>query len=633
MAAFALALGANNLQVGLLAALPFLTQLVQIPAILTIERFRKRKAIGVPALLMAQLLWVAIGAVPFLLDTPGAAAVAIVIGLTAARGLFFPVWTTVVSSWTRDLVPQQILGSYFGQRLAIITLAMIVVGLGGSFFVIWWEGSVSPERAILAYSFLLIGGGLLFGLTAPGSALKVKEPLMPSATESSRSTLGILAEPLRDRNFSHLIRFLFLWSLASNLAIPFFAVYMLSVLGLSLPVVIGFTILSQISNVLFLRVWGPMADRAGSKTVLSLCASLYLLVILGWLFTTDPASHFFVYPLLAIIHIFAGIAAAGVTLTTNILAFKIAPAEKATAFVGLASIATNMGAGIGPILGGFIADFLTESSLNLTVNWTSTGGILDIAALAISGFDFLFLAAFIAGLISLNLLVALREKGEVPRSIALAQLVSPAEPAMRAMSSVPGLGTVSSFSYGYLKRLPGADVAMGVTAYQLAASSQMAVASVSRGSRLAGDVAHAVNRAVSGAIHEIEDVAEHGAELARHTTRGAIHVGEDLAGQMGRVSREAVVGTLRALAESGVAPEDALLGAGYGAVQGAMEAGEDPVEAATQAVAAARESAQALGMDADEAAAVLSEGALSAAEHHSEETHSAVRSSLPNGPK
>ena len=156
---------------------------------------------------------------------------AVVIGLMAVRGLFMPVWTTVVTSWTRDLVPRSILGSYFGKRLTITTIAVVIVVLSSSFFVAWWQGFVPPENSIFAYSFLLIGGALTLGLLAPGAALGVKEPLMPSMVESRHSAIDILLEPLRDRNFSHLIRFLFCWSLASILAIPFFAVYMLSVLG------------------------------------------------------------------------------------------------------------------------------------------------------------------------------------------------------------------------------------------------------------------------------------------------------------------------------------------------------------------------------------------------------------------
>ena len=368
MAAYALALGANNLQVGILAALPFITQIVQIPTILAVERFRKRKAIGIPALLVAHLLWIPIGAVPFVLETPGAGAVAFVIGLMAVRGLFMPVWTTVVTSWTRDIVPRSILGSYFGKRLTITTIAVVIVVLSGSFFVGWWQGAVSPENTIFAYSFLLIGGALTLGLMAPGAALRVQELLMPSAVESRHSAIDILLEPLRDRNFAHLIRFLFCWSLASNLAIPFFAVYMLSVLGLSLPTVIGFTVLSQVSNILFLRVWGPMADRMGSKTVLSLSSSLYLLVILGWVLTIHPERSILNMPLLAVLHIFVGVAAAGVTLTINTLAFKVAPEGKATAFLGLASIAMNMGAGVGAIFGGLMADFFVDRSLRFDLS-------------------------------------------------------------------------------------------------------------------------------------------------------------------------------------------------------------------------------------------------------------------------
>ncbi len=628
MAAYALALGANNLQVGILAALPFVAQVAQLPAILAVERFRMRKAIGIPALCAGQLLWIPIGAAPFLVETPGAPAVAAVIGLMAVRGLFTPVWVTTWTSWMRDLVPQNILGSYYGRRLAIITTVVAVVGLAGSFFVRWWEGMSSPDNAILAYSFLLIGGALTFGIASPLMALRAREPLMPAAPESGRSALAILAEPLRDRNFSQLVRFLFVWSLTSNLAIPFFAVYMLSELGLSLPAVIGFTVLGQAANILFVRVWGPMADRVGSKTVLSLSASLYLLVILGWVFTANPERHFLTLPLLAALHIFAGIAAAGVTLTMSTLTLKVAPEGKATPFLGVAGIAASVGAGIGPIAGGFMADYFSVRSLGLDLTWTSPSGVVELPALSLTGFDFLFAIAFIVGLFSLNLLVALREEGETPRDVALSELAARAGPAARAVSSVPGLGAVSAFSYGYLKRVPGADVALGVTAYQLAASTQAAVSSASRGRVLVHEVADVVGNVLEEAMGEIEDVAAHGVELARHATRGALQVGDNLADQIGRVARGSVLGAIRTLTSKGAAPLDALHGAGYGAVQGAVEVGEDPAEAAAQAMEAARQMASELSMTADEAAASVAAGALDAAEASGDETVAAVRRAL-----
>ena len=188
---------------------------------------------------------------------------------------------------------------------------------------------------------------------------------------------------------------------------------------------------------------------------------------------------------------------------------------------------------------------------------------------------------------------------------------------------------MSAFAYGYLKRVPGADVALGVTAYQIAASTQAAVTSVGRGRELVGDVADVVGSVLEQAIDEMEDVAGQGLELARHATRGAVQVGDELADQVGRVARGAVLGTLHTLAGQPVAPLDALRGAGYGAVQGAVEAGADAAEAVAQAVAAAREVAGELGVTADHAAAALAAGALDAAAASGERVLRAVRRVLP----
>ena len=414
MAAYALALGANNFQVGILAALPFISQVVRLPAILLLERLRARKALGVPALLLSQLAWLPVGAVPFLLDTPGSGAVVLVIVFLAVRGLFSPVWVTTSTSWIRDLVPQGRLADYFGRRLAMIFGAMAAVGLAGSFFVQWWQDRAPAGDEILAFSYLLIGGGVTVGLIGPLLAARAQEPLMPPAAESDRSPAAMLLEPVRDRNYAHLVRFLFIWGLVSNLAIPFFAVYMLKVIGLSLPVVIGLTVVSQLANVLFLRVWGPFADRVGNKPVLSLSASLYLLVILGWVFTLQPDRHFLTMPLLVVLHLLGGVAAAGVTLTVNTLALKVAPEGRTVAFSGVAGMAFSLGSGVGPVLGGLLADFFSSRSLDFTVGWTSPSGALDVSAISVTGFEFLFGIAFLFGLLSLNLLVALERRERSP---------------------------------------------------------------------------------------------------------------------------------------------------------------------------------------------------------------------------
>ena len=629
LAAYALALGANNLQVGIVSAVPFAALVVQLPAILLIERFRVRKAIGLPAWVIAQLFMIPIGAVPFFVGAPGPVAVTTLIVLLGIRGIFAPLWITSWMSWMHDLVPPRLLGGYYGRRLAASTGMVAVLGLGASFAINWWQGRADEGQEAFAYSIFFIAGALSLGLIGPAMVARAKEPLMPATVGSNRSPIAILTEPLRDPNFSQLLRFLWVWGVASNIAIPFFIVYMLTDLELALPVVISLVVLGNITHVLFVRVWGPMADRVGSKTVMSLSASLFLLIFLGWIFVAHTEKHFMTMPLLIILNALVGIARGGVMLTVNTLALKIAPENKATAFLGVAGIAAYASMGIGPIIGGFLADYFANKSLHLDFTWITQNGAVQIPAIQLVGFDFIFIIAFIFSLLSLNLLVALQERGELPRSVALAELLAHSTPARRALTSLPVLGPLTSLSYNYLKRVPGADVALGVAAYQLAASTQAAVASAGKGRMLVRDVAEAVGDVVDDAMDEMGDFAGHGLELARHATRGAVHVGDDLTDQVGRAARGAVLGTLRSLTRRKVPFLVALRGAGYGVVQGSLEGGRSAGEATAEALEAARQAAQELGVSAAAADTALATGMLEAAEASGEEALLEVREALP----
>jgi len=66
LVAFALKLGASNLIIGLLAAIPPLAQLIQIPSIYLVEKIRNRKAISFTASGVNRLFWLSVAAIPFL---------------------------------------------------------------------------------------------------------------------------------------------------------------------------------------------------------------------------------------------------------------------------------------------------------------------------------------------------------------------------------------------------------------------------------------------------------------------------------------------------------------------------------------------------------------------------------------
>ncbi|MGH2544426.1 MAG: hypothetical protein ACRDIB_16660, partial [Ardenticatenaceae bacterium] len=57
LASYALILGANNFQIGVLASLPFIMQPFQIPAILLVEKLRLRKLLATLTWYPAQAIW------------------------------------------------------------------------------------------------------------------------------------------------------------------------------------------------------------------------------------------------------------------------------------------------------------------------------------------------------------------------------------------------------------------------------------------------------------------------------------------------------------------------------------------------------------------------------------------------
>ncbi|MDY6834367.1 MAG: MFS transporter [Chloroflexota bacterium] len=631
LAAFALALGANNFQIGVLAALPFLTQPVQILAIPLIEKIKRRKIIAVAAWIPAQLLWIPIALIPVYMNTPGAAAISMLLVLIGFRGILVAVGQCAWNSMMKDLIPQKILGSAFARRLMLAGIVGVFFALSASFFVDHWHGGPSGEEGAFVYTIPLLFGVLTLALGSPLSMALTPEPLMQTLNGSQSSLMSNLVTPFRDRNYRHLLRFLFLWGLALNLAIPFFAVYMLTVLNLSLAAVIGFTTLSQATNIIFLGVWGRFADRFGSKVILSLSASLYLLVIFGWTFTTMPDRYFFTLPLLAILHLLAGIASAGVTLTTGTIGMKLAPTGQATPYLAAAAIATNIGTGIGPLLGGLFADFFSVRSFTINLEWTDPSRTLDLSALHLTGFDFLFGLAFIMGIFTINTLTSLREEGEVSREIVLEALASPMRNFARPMSSVPGLNFFTQFPFGFLRRsrVPGVDVALGVTAYQIANTAKVATETALRGHKLTSRITKSIEEDLTDFLEKAEGEGTPGIEATRHAVRGAFHAIGEAAVDISSLSHNAIVGISRAMKSAGADPHENLRGSGQGVILGAIETGADIRKTAQGAMKASYEVAHQVGLTEDAAAATTAKGMLEAAEAAGPEVIAMVKEGLP----
>jgi MFS family permease len=272
---------------------------------------------------------------------------------------------------------------------------------------------------------------------------------------AQQSIRAVLSEPFRDKNFQQLLLFLGSWNFAINLAAPFFTVYMLQRLQLSMTVVLALSVLSQLMNVLFFQLWGRLADRFSNKSVLALAGPLFILSIFFFPLTTMPESYILTIPFLVLIHVLAGMSMAGMLLCTGNIALKLAPQGKATAYLATNALISGSAAAIAPILGGMAADWFTKKELRLTLTWTSETirQGMEFPAMNLRGLDFLFILACVLGMYSLHRLVLLKEVGDVEEGVVLAEFYRMMRKAARSVSNVAGMRLLFSFPYSRLMEL------------------------------------------------------------------------------------------------------------------------------------------------------------------------------------
>ena len=411
LVALALKLRATHLQIGIISSIPLFSNVCQIASIYLVQRWRRRKKVVVLGTLFGRSAYLLIALTPFV-RADGYAVYLMMLALVLQHGLG-AVSNGSWSSWMRDLVPHRTMGAFFSKRLAIVqTLSMF---LSVSTILLLSE---AEQRG--AFAEVLLYGGLFFvgalaGLLGTYFLSRTPEPhYQPEGVP----LLSLVKLPFHHPNFRRLMAYMASWNFAVNLATPFFTVYMLEKLGLSMAYVIALTTLTQGFNVLFFRRWGRYADRYSNKTVLGICAPLYLLCIAGMVFTTLPGPHPGTLPLLVLLHALMGLATAGTGLASSSIGLKLAPQEHSVAYLSMLSFTNSLAAGVAPVLSGWLSGYLVSASWSWSISVPfANGGLLSIISL--QHWDFLFLLSSLAGGGALYWLSQLRESGDASRRVVI----------------------------------------------------------------------------------------------------------------------------------------------------------------------------------------------------------------------
>jgi len=409
LVALALLIGANSFQIGILASLPLATNVFQLLSVWLVSEYQNRRAVAVFCAYLARLPLLIIGL--GLLYSSHFSLSFLFIMLTM-HYLFGSIAGPSWNSWMKDMIPEQMLGTYFSKRgrytQTLNVILSIILG-----FILDYVKVNQPANELTAYAYFFLTAGLI-GIIGGYILSRVPETI-PHV--SAGNVIQLFKLPLMNQNFRRVLIFNSFWAFALNIATPFLSVFMLTALKLSISYIILLGVISQLAGILTISIWGTFSDRYSNKSIISLAAPIYIAVLIGWCYVGIFHQSWINILLLLAIHIATGVANSGINLSITNIGLKLAPKRDAIVFLSVKNIVVAISSSLGPLVGGVMAAFFLDKTLSVNLSWMANTTAKNYHLLSLQQWSFLFIASAILALVSLNFLIKIKELGEVPRKI------------------------------------------------------------------------------------------------------------------------------------------------------------------------------------------------------------------------
>lgn len=348
---FAILLLASDLEIGILAAIPFFGTIAQIFGSVLVEKFGNRKKIAIFFAYCSRLLWLPIILITlFSFNDEPVFLLQVLILIILIHHLLGALSGVAWLSWMSNLVPHIIRGRFFGLRNSVLGTVTIFITLSAGYFLDWYHQQFPASLKAMPFVILFILAVIAGMVSATLLFRQADSGQLASQTSSLKDTFH---QPFRHTEFKTMLRFALIWQFAVNFASPFFVVYMIKDLALSYTLVSIMTILSALTDLAGMGFWGHFSDRHGNRPVILISAAGGTLLPFLWIFTNS--SIFSVYYFIPLLHLAGGFFFAGYNLCSVNMLFSKVPPKKNSAYFAIWSTVNGFAAGLAAISGGFVS--------------------------------------------------------------------------------------------------------------------------------------------------------------------------------------------------------------------------------------------------------------------------------------
>ena len=339
---FAVALNAS---VNLIAALSYIPQLLgafaQLLSAKIAEMFRDRKKILVIGSFVHAIFWIPLLLIPY--ATPSQKYLLVV--YVAIQAVFVQIMLPIGNSLMGDIVPKYERGKFFGLRNKVIGVISFASALSAGLILTY----ISPKNIFLGFAILFsfaFIGRFLSGIFK----IFIANPA-PDFGHEEKFSIVDFVKRMDKTNYGHFVKYLTLFKFATNVAAPFFILYMLRDLHFTY---LQFTIITAselIASFVAMGIWGRLIDEKGTKFVLYIGGMLTPLIPFFWLFSRN------FYYLIAI-EAFSGVAWAAFNLSASNFIFDSVQPENRIRCISYHKFFEGIALFIGAVLGGFLINHI-----------------------------------------------------------------------------------------------------------------------------------------------------------------------------------------------------------------------------------------------------------------------------------
>ena len=362
LSSFLIDLGASPFEIGMVASLPMLANLLQPLGALLSNRSHSRHDYGIWTFLPSRLLWLVllVGIILRGANTDfSRELVYLTLTLVITSNVLGAMGSASWMSWLAALVPAQLRGRYYSVRSIISNVTGLLCLPIASFIIANWQGG-----SITGYG-LVLSLGILAGvasLTCQHLMIDVNPQKYQAKQEPKKepyqtNLFNNLIAPFQDRNLIFFLIYVAFWGFAVNLSTPFFNLYMLENLHVDITWVTLFSSLSSGANMLMLLVWGRLSDRLGNRPLLIFVGIAIAITPLFWLLTGISQMQEQLWLYLILFHLFLGGTWAAIDLGNNNIQIGIAPIEHHATFFAIVSAIAGISSALGTTLGGILAQY------------------------------------------------------------------------------------------------------------------------------------------------------------------------------------------------------------------------------------------------------------------------------------